>query len=430
MARFQTIKGMRDFLPKDAEKLRYVRNTAMEIARLYSFEEIITPVVEHYDLLTAKSGEEIKARMYSFEDLGGRKVALRPEFTASIARLMATSLRNEPKPLKLYSSGTLYRYDEPQFGRYREFWQSNFEIIGSNKPEADAEIIILTDHFMKKLGLSKYLFKIGHVGIMRGLLSQEGADDEQQNRIMQLLDAKRWKEALATSRDFGVSEKSIDVMKHILETKGEDPSKVLPRVEDQLRGCAGSLAATENLQEILGLCRKGGADFEVLVEAGFARGLEYYTGMIFEILVPEMNISIGGGGRYDKLVELFGGEPTPSVGVAHGLDRTALAMENQKAAPRIMKKTVSVIPVNEDAVPKALETALRLRKSGIAADVEVMRRTVSRALQDADRRKSAYALILGPKEIKEGKLTLRDLKEHKQYLISLDEAVRKLLQKK
>ena len=135
MQKFQRVRGMRDFLPSDAAKLRHVEAATRTVADLFGFKEIITPLVEHYDLLAAKSGEEITARMYAFDDLGGRKIALRPEFTASIARLMATTLRNEPKPLRLFSTGTLYRYDEPQFGRYREFWQSNYEIFGSNRPE-------------------------------------------------------------------------------------------------------------------------------------------------------------------------------------------------------------------------------------------------------------------------------------------------------
>ncbi len=291
MPRFQTVRGMRDFLPPDAEKLRHVEAAAKEVARLYGFDEVITPIMEQYDLLAAKSGEEIKARMYAFNDLGGRKVALRPEFTASVARLMATTLRNEPKPIRLFSTGTLYRYDEPQFGRYREFWQSNFEIIGSSRPEADVEILVLTNHFMKKLGLRNYWFKVGHVGILRGLLSEEGVKDEQQNTIMQLLDTKRWEEALKAAKEFGVPEKGITALKEVFEAKGNDSSKVLNRVEKKLKDYASSIAAVENLQQILELCDESGAKLETSIETGFARGLEYYTGMIFEPLVPELDVS-------------------------------------------------------------------------------------------------------------------------------------------
>ena len=429
MPRFQTVRGMRDFLSQEAEKLEHVEATARKVARLYGFEEVITPLVEYYDLLAAKAGEEIKARMYAFEDLGGRKVALRPEFTASIARLMATTLRNEPKPLRLFSTGTLYRYDEPQFGRYREFWQSNYEIVGSGRPEADVEILSLTNHLMQKLGLRKYWFKIGHVGILRGLLSEEGIKDEQQNVLMQLLDAKRWDEALKTVREFGVSENGVAALKKIFESKGRNAINVLTSIKKELKQYENPVAAVENLQQIIELCRESGAKFNVMIEAGFARGLEYYTGMIFEPLVPEMKISLGGGGRYDKLVELFGGEPTPAVGVAHGLDRVALAMDRQNVTPESSNRSVAVVPIGEEAVPKALAIAQQLRDRDVAVDLEVMRRTISRALQDAYRRKVVYAVILGPKELREGKVTLRDMKTRRQSLVNI-EKVSEILSKK
>jgi len=159
--------------------------------------------------------------MYVFEDLGGRKVALRPEFTASIARLVAVKMATAPKPIRLFSTGTLYRYDEPQFGRYREFWQANYELFGSTKPEADAEIISLTNNLMEKIGLHDYHFKTGHVGILRGVLNQEGVADEQQNSVMQLLDNKDWDEALRLVREAGGSEKCLYTLKTLFEIKGK-----------------------------------------------------------------------------------------------------------------------------------------------------------------------------------------------------------------
>ncbi len=420
MPKFQTVRGMRDFLSSDAKKLRYVEAVAKKVARLYGFEEVISPVVENYDLLAARSGEEIKARMYAFDDLAGRRVALRPEFTASIARLMATTLRNEPKPLRLFSTGTLYRYDEPQFGRYREFWQSNYEIIGSSRPEADVEVLSLTNFFMQNLGLRNFLFKIGHVGILRGLLYEEGVKDEQQNVVMQLLDTKRWDEALKTVKEFGVSHQGIKTLKAIFEAKGREASKVLAQVKKKLANYKDSTAAVENLQQIIELCQQGGVNFDISVETGFARGLEYYTGIIFEVLVPEIEVSLGGGGRYDKLVELFGGESTPAVGVAHGLDRITLAIEQQNVAPQFSESRIAVIPIGEVAVSKALEITQKLRKMGLSAELEVMGRTVSRALQDVDRREVPYAVILGPKELKEGKIVLRDMKNRQQSIIDIE----------
>lgn len=420
MSPFRTVRGMRDFLPKEAERMRYVEQVTRDLAQLYGYREVITPIVESYDLLAAKSGEEIRKRMYAFEDLGGRRVALRPEFTASIARLIATKMRNEPKPMRLFCVGSLYRYDEPQYGRFREFWQANYELIGSIKPEADAEILMLTYDLMEKLGLRNYWLKIGHVGIIRGILAQEDVKKEQQNMVMQLLDKKQWDEALTAARELGVSRRCVTTLKNVFKIRGKDVSQVLKKTEENVRDYESAVVAVENLREITELTRKSSAKFEMLVEAGFARGLEYYTGMIFEPYVPEMNMALSGGGRYDKLIELFGGEPTPAVGVAQGMDRLALAVKKQKFSPKIPEgKRVVIIPIGEKLRARVLKLSLALRGVDIPVEVEVMGRTVSKALQDADRRNVTHAVIVGAEELKENKVVLRDMKKREQKTVKI-----------
>ncbi len=421
MSKFRTVRGMRDFLPKQAGKMRYVEELSRELAQLYGYGEVITPVVESYELLAEKSGEEIRQRMYAFEDLGGRKVALRPEFTASIARLVATKMRNEPKPMRLFCLGSLYRYDEPQYGRFREFWQANYELIGSEKPEADAEILALTNDLIERLGLRNYHFKIGHMGILRGILSQERVEDESQNVIMQLLDKRRWEEALRVTKDCDVSERCRETLKKVFKTKGKEPSRVLRRVKEVVQEYASAVAAAENLSDILGLVRDGGVEFEMLIEAGFARGLEYYTGLIFEPYIPELEIALGGGGRYDKLIQLFGGEPTPAVGVAQGIDRLVLALKKQRISLLIRgEKRVFIIPITEEQRAKAMELSLMLRKAKISAEVEVMGRTVSRALEDADRKKATHSILVGPEELRQSKVVLRDMKRREQKVVAIE----------
>ena len=419
---------MRDFLPEQARTMRYIENLARELAKLYGFKEVITPVVESYDLLAAKSGEEIRQRMYAFKDLGGRKVALRPEFTASIARLVATTLRNEPKPLRLFCVGSLYRYDEPQLGRYREFWQSNFELIGSKNPEADAEILTLTNDLMERLGLKNYWFKIGHMGILRGILGEEGVKEEDQNLIMQRFDKKLWEEGLKILEKLKVSRKCLQTVKNLMKIHGTKIEDVLGKVREKVKDYEVSVSAVENLEEILNLTFESGVKFEVSIEPAFARGLEYYTGIIFEVFTPELEIALGGGGRYDKLIELFGGEPTPAVGVAHGIDRIMLAMEKQKIKPKVPGKPfVVIIPIEEDLKSKALEVAIQLRKKGVCTEVEVMRRTVTRALQDADRRGATHTVLVAPKELKEGKVVLRDMQLREQKAVDLEKLPNEIL---
>jgi histidyl-tRNA synthetase len=427
MPEFQTVRGMRDFLPKEAAAMKYVEGLTRELAGLYGYQEIITPIMESYELLAAKSGEEIRQRMYIFEDLGGRKMALRPEFTASIARLLASTMRNEPKPLRLYCVGSLYRYDEPQFGRYREFWQSNYELFGTSKPEADVEILALTNDLFHRIGLRNYHFKIGHVGIVRGILSEENVKEEDQSRIMQLLDKKQWNDALAQAKELNLSEKCLTTLKLIFEIKGEAADKVLKEISKTVKNYAKATSAVENLKEIISLLDKGEIHLNMTVEAGFARGLEYYTGMVYEVDAPELDVALAGGGRYDRLIELFGGEPTPAVGIAHGIDRIILAMEKQKTQPKISANMkIMLICIGEEPKGEALKIASTLRNIGVPVEFEVMGRNVARALQDADRKEITHAIILGPKEMENQEITFRDMQTRTQRIIKTPDLMKEI----
>ncbi len=415
MPTFQTVRGMRDLLPEEAETLNYVISKARETAQLYGYKEVITPVVEPYELLSAKAGEEIRQRMFTFKDLGDRTVALRPEFTSSIARLATTALRNEPKPLRIFSVGSVYRYDEPQRGRYREFWQSNFELVGSTMPEADVETILLTNSLMQAIGLRNYVFKIGHIGVIKGILSQENVDDKIQNAILQRMDKKEYKEALKLIGQ----DKCRATLQGLLELKGDTPFETAEKIRKYVAGYDKAEVAADNLIEILQFAIASGCPVGS-VEPAFARGLEYYTGMIFEVNVPELDVALGGGGRYDRLIEVFGGESTPAVGVAHGLDRIALAMQVQKIAlPTQREKTAVVLPVKPKLKKEALKLSQMLRDAGVSVEFEVMGRKMAKALEDADKRKVDYAIIVGERELKEGAVTLRDLAKHKQITVEI-----------
>ena len=425
---FKTVRGMRDLMPVDAERMRHVEQVSRKVSKLYGYDEIITPVLESYDLLAAKTSEEIRERMYTFKDLGDRKVAMRPEFTASVARLVVSQLRNEPKPMRLFSVGSLYRYDEPQYGRFREFWQANYELFGSSRPEADAEILTLTNDLLIKLGLQNFRFKVGHTGILKGILDQEGLNETKQDRIRQLLDKKLWADALTAAREAGSSQKCLDVLENLFETGSEDAFKVLENVKETVHDYKSAVAAVDNLWKILELIKDSGAQLDVIVEAGFARGLEYYTGIIFESYIPGLDIALGGGGRYDKLIQLFGGEPIPAVGVAQGIDRIVLALQKQKVSPKTAKeKSVVVISVKDKAMAKVLELSAMLRNIGLPVEVAVMGRSIRRALTDADRRGITYAVIVGPKELEEKKVVLKDMNKGEQRTVPISNLTEEIL---
>jgi histidyl-tRNA synthetase len=203
--------------------------------------------------------------------------------------------------------------------------------------------------------------------------------------------------------------------------------RILETVENMkecVKGYEVAAGAAENLEEILRLVLDSGCKIDMTVEAGFARGLEYYTGMIVEVSVPELDVALGGGGRYDRLIELFGGEPTPAVGIAHGIDRIMLAMQRQKTRLKGEKeKGVVVIPVKDELMGKALEISRMLRDADIPVEVEVMKRKVTKALEDADRRKMDYAIIIGEKELKEGAVALRNLKKREQRVVKIERII-------
>jgi histidyl-tRNA synthetase len=423
MAEFKTVRGMRDFLPEEAKIMRYIEGKARKVAELYGYKEIITPVLESYELLAAKAGEEVRLRMYAFKDLGERMVALRPEFTPSVARLVATALRNEPKPFRLFCVGSLYRYDEPQQGRYREFWQSNFELMGSSKPEADAEIILLTNSFMQAVGLRNYTFKIGHVGVLRGIMAQERLNEKVQNDAMQLMDKKQYDEAIRLVKETGASNKCVATLEKLVELKGGN-SKTIEKMKQLIKDYKEAVDAVENLEEVLKLVSESGCKIDLTIDAGFARGLEYYTGIIFEVNAPEMEKALAGGGRYDRLIELFGGESTPAVGIAHGIDRIMIALQAQKTVLKVREeKTVMVIPINEVLKAKALKISQILREANMPVEVEVSGRKVSKALEDADRREMDYAIIVGEKELKEGSVVIRNLAKREQTTVKIGKII-------
>ncbi len=422
MPTFQTVRGMRDLTGQEAQLFTNIIANARKTATLYGFREVITPHVEPLELLSAKSGEEIRQRMFIFKDLGERQVALRPEFTASIARLVTTTLRNEPKPLRLFSVGTVYRYDEPQKGRYREFWQSNYEIMGSQKPEADAEIILLTNSLMTALGLQAFAFKIGNIGILRGILTQEGIDDKTQNAVFQRLDKKETDAALKLLD----SQKARQMIEGLTQIKGKNWQDTVEQIKTYVAGYEKAKEATDNLAETLKLVTES-ANLAVTVEPAFARGLEYYTGMIFEIYIPQLEIALGGGGRYDRLIETFGGEPTPAVGCAHGIDRIAIALQTQNTVfEEKTGKKVVVIPITEALKAEALKIAQQLRNAGIATEFEVMGRKMAKALEDADKRKIDYAVIVGERELKEGAVMLKDLANRTQNTVVIKDLIQKI----
>ncbi len=414
----QRVRGTRDFTPQDMSRRRQLEDLLRRISRDYGYREIQTPVLENAELFVTKSGPGVLNEMYSFEDKGGRAIALRPELTAPIIRFYVNDLTNLPMPLKLFCISSCFRYEEPQSGRYREFYQYDVEIIGSEKAEADAELLLLADDLCRRLGLNEVEFRIGHVGIIRGLLDAAGMPQDRQSELLRLVDKKKLDEARAYMLSEGVSEADAGDILATCQKKGD---------REVLKGLKGE--ASEYLERVIRLAEKGGAS-NLSLDLGVVRGLDYYTGLVFEIDAPELGAEkqICGGGSY-ALAELFGGQPVQSTGMAFGFDRLILAMEKTgQLAPEegIELFILAVTPAQSEEMVRLAGGA---RKAGISTEFDLMGRSMSKSLKYASSRGARYALILGEREMAAGKVLLRDMDNGEQSEIGIGSVVDELRQR-
>ena len=424
--KFQTVKGMRDFLPLDFKKFHYIVQKVRELFQIYNYQEISMPIVEPFELIAEKAGEEIRKTMYVFKDKSDRTLALRPEMTASIARTYISNfMKSEPKPVKLGYIGQCYRYDNPQFGRYREFFQGGFEFIGSSNVISDVEIIAICCELMNNLNFKKFSIKIGHVGILREILNQENVDDDQQNKIFGLIDKGEMEQVFDILIQLKISENCSNIFKKLFELKGKNLSNIIKQASNLLKGYTESIKSLENLKQLIKFSETYDVSKYLELNLGFARGLEYYTGMIFEIFIPELDIAVGGGGRYDRLIETFGGNPTPAVGCALGLDRILLAMDQTKLFSNLVlyPEKILIVPFNEEMLPKAMEISKKLREKGKCIELEIVRKGLKKALSYADSQDFRYIIIIAPEEVKANKFGLRDMKSGEQKTVTFNEAL-------
>ncbi len=431
-------RGTRDFRPDEMAKRRWLLDVFRRTAESFGYREVQTPTFEHVELFTTKSGDGVLRQIYDFEDKGGRRLTLRPELTAPVIRFFVNELSHEPRPLKLYYHGPCFRYEEPQKGRYREFWQFGTELLGAAGPEADAESIALADGCLRATGLPGYVLHVGHIGALRALVAAASADPGVRSEIFRRIDKDD--ETLAGH----LAERGVDarLAAAISTISGHERRLVLgdeegaPRAVEEyfeearaaVRGLGPALVATveasvARLEEMLGYLGTFGVR-EVRMDLGVARGLDYYTGVVFEFEVPDLGAEkqVGGGGAY-TLAELFGGESTPTVGFGLGFDRILLALEMERKIPKTAsyRTDAYVIPIGEAARPRAFELAASLRASGLHVEVDLMRRSPSKNLDRANALGARRAILLGAKELEAGVATVKDMKSGEQRAVPLAE---------
>ncbi len=425
---FQTVRGMRDYLKEDRWKLNYVNNIVRKLYYEYNYNEVSTPIVEFFDLVAAKAGAEIRDKMYVFEDKGGRLLALRPEMTAPIARLYIENLmRSAPKPVRLGYIGTCYRYDNPQRGRYREFWQAGFELFGSGYPESDIEILNIAHDLMVKLGFTEFKIRVGHIGVLRSFLNVIKISGELQDTILGLLDKKELGKIEEIMKESNLPDHVIELFNSILKLKGREYESIINQLNRLLSGYPEVLAEVEKLTVLIQLLSKLEIIKKIEVDMSLARGLEYYTGLIFEIFVEGLDIAVGGGGRYDKLVELFGGEHTPAVGFAAGIDRLIIAMDEKALFRKNTERKILITPLTLMQIPACFTTASKVRELGYKTEVEVLRRNINRALSYAVSNNYSFIIFIGEKEERENKVTIKKLDSGEQHTINIEDITKILI---
>lgn len=409
----QRPRGTRDFGPDEMERRRHYEGIMRREAEIFGFREIATPIFEHAELFTIKSGPGILEEMYVFEDKSGRQLTLRPELTAPVIRFFINELSDLPRPLKLFYIGPCFRYERPQSGRFREFYQFGAELIGVKNPESDAEVIALAHSIISRIGLEGYRIRIGHIGILRDLLKRNGIDGDDAALILQKLDKKSYDEARQLMQQKKINEDSIREIIEITSISGS------PDILKQTRHLRGE--AIEYLQDLVDILEIMGVT-NIAIDLGVVRGLDYYTGMVFEIEVPSLGTEkqVCGGGSY-SLAELFGGEKVFSTGFAIGFDRTLLALEKQGAKISRKRIDVFVIPLHEDLRLKGFEIVTKLRKVGISADIDLMRRSLQKNLKYASSTGARYSILLGPKELQENSIILRNMDTGVQRQIRIEE---------
>ena len=412
----QCPRGTRDFLPDEMEKRRFYENKLRHTAGTFGFREIETPIFEDAELFILRSGPNVLKELYAFKDKGDREIALRPEMTAPAIRMFVNNMSNEPKPIKIFYFGQCFRYERPQSGRYREFFQFGAELIGSATPETDAEVIAMAYAMIGSLGLREYKLRIGHIGVLRQKIADAGVPQDRAAEVLQKLDKKLYDEARPLMEDMGVAGADIDDVFALTETVGG--TEVLDRVPGE---------AGDYLRRVVGFLEAMGVrDLEI--DLGVVRGLDYYTGMVFEAEAPSLGAEkqICGGGSY-TLSELFGGEKVFSTGFAIGFDRILLAIEKEGQVYEPRGIDAYVLSVSEDVRLRAAEIVAGLRAAGVSADVDLMGRKMGKALKHASSVRARYAVIVGAKELEEGAVTLRDMSTGEQCLVPVGELPSRIL---
>jgi histidyl-tRNA synthetase len=421
---YDRLKGFRDFYPGEMAARRAVIDTVEGVAAGYGYREIGTPALERTRMYTEKSGEEIVEQLYRFTDHGDRDVSLTPELTPTVARMVVERGQALAKPIKWRSTRPYWRYEQAQQGRFREFYQTNVDVIGVDDPAADAEIIAVAADALTELGLTAddFELRVSHRDILGTLLRSFDADVDVTAAIRAV--DKRAKvepdEYLDQLEAAGLTRDEAREFDATLEAGDDDLEALFERSD------ADALAeAVENLRAVLDAAEDYGVREYCTLSLSTARGLDYYTGVVFECFdtTGDVSRSVLGGGRYDDLVEAYGGPPTPAVGVAFGVMNSTLPLLLQRAGvfPEEAVATDYYVLQAGDTRPEAARIARQLRERGHVVEADVAGRGFGSQLDYADGINAETVVIVGERDLADDAVTVKDMASGDQVQVPLAE---------
>ncbi|OLZ39654.1 histidine--tRNA ligase [Natrinema saccharevitans] len=417
---YDRIKGFRDFYPGEMAARRQAIDTVEDTAREYGFREVGTPALERAEMWTDKSGDDIVDELYAFEDQSGRHVTLTPELTPTVARMVVAKQQELSKPIKWFSTRPFWRYEQVQQGRYREFYQTNVDIFGSSEPTADAEILAWAADALTGLGLTgdHFEFRISHRDILGGVLESYDTEVDTEAAIRAVDKSDKISRAEYHDLLIGAGLSADQAAEFGDLIAGGDLEEV-----EAFAGTERVTAAVENLQNVLDAAADFGAREYCTISLETARGLDYYTGVVFECFdsAGEVSRSIFGGGRYDDLIESFGGQPTPAVGVAPGHATLALLCQRAGVWPEEDVTTDYYVLQIGNTRAEAARIVGELRDRGHVVETDIAGRSFGAQLDYADSINAETVVIVGEQDLANDEVTIKDMASGDQTQVPVGE---------
>jgi len=410
-------RGMKDFEKLESSKIEYVRQKFIQTCNIFGYELMEPSPIELLSVLEAKSGSSIKDEIYYFKDKGDREVALRFDFTVGLARY-AVSQKSMKLPAKLSSFGGVWRYDEPQKGRYRFFHQWDIEIFGKPSLEADAEIIEFTSQFFSELGLlDNIVIDISHRKLVESYINKifSSNDSSLITDILRAIDkiTKKPKDQILNEyEEKGYQKNNLEKILEFSELKGN-----VAEIEQKIT--TNELDGWNELKDIYNSLKDRGVN-NIRINFGIVRGLDYYSGIVFEAFDHSLNIgSLVGGGRYDSLTSVFGRSDLGATGVAGGVERIVLSLENQNLPKNLSNSRISVLYTSDEMKQNAITLASKMRQCGLLVDVDLSGKPLKKQMELAVN--SKFTIIVGPKEYEQNNVVLRNMIDRTEKTIPVKE---------